>query len=89
MKVLDISNCADTIVGNGMLRGISGGQKRRVSGAWILQYINSRGQYCNSYRSCSRGDDVAPPTTEVHGCRQQRSGRRHDVPDLSGDSTLY
>ncbi|CAM9211888.1 unnamed protein product [Ectocarpus fasciculatus] len=36
MKILGISNCADTVVGDGMLRGISGGQKRRVSVAEMM-----------------------------------------------------
>lgn len=31
LKVLGLDICADTIVGNNMLRGISGGQKKRVT----------------------------------------------------------
>jgi hypothetical protein len=38
MRVLGIANCADTVVGDGMLRGISGGQKRRVSGIYTSLY---------------------------------------------------
>ncbi|KAF8736814.1 hypothetical protein HU200_014297 [Digitaria exilis] len=36
MKVLGLDICADTIVGNNMLRGISGGQKKRVTTAEML-----------------------------------------------------
>ena len=32
LKVLGIDGVADTVVGDGMLRGVSGGQKRRVTG---------------------------------------------------------
>ncbi|GJP34732.1 hypothetical protein CLOM_g19168, partial [Closterium sp. NIES-68] len=31
LQILGLDVCADTVVGNGMLRGISGGQKKRVS----------------------------------------------------------
>lgn len=31
MKILGLEICADTVVGNEMLRGISGGQKKRVT----------------------------------------------------------
>lgn len=31
MKVLGLEFCADTLVGNDMIRGISGGQKKRVT----------------------------------------------------------
>ncbi|KAJ3697920.1 hypothetical protein LUZ61_001625 [Rhynchospora tenuis] len=31
LKILGLENCADTIVGNQMLRGISGGEKKRVT----------------------------------------------------------
>ncbi|KAG2642851.1 hypothetical protein PVAP13_2KG284934 [Panicum virgatum] len=36
LKVLGLDICADTIVGNNMLRGISGGQKKRVTTAEML-----------------------------------------------------
>lgn len=31
LQILGIEGCADTIIGNDMIRGISGGQKRRVT----------------------------------------------------------
>jgi len=31
IKMLGLDICADTIVGNAMMRGISGGQKKRVT----------------------------------------------------------
>ena len=31
LRVLGLTNCADTIVGNDVIRGVSGGEKRRVS----------------------------------------------------------
>lgn len=31
LKVLGLDVCADTLVGDGMVRGISGGQKKRVT----------------------------------------------------------
>jgi len=31
LKVLGLDVCSDTVVGNEMLRGVSGGQKRRVT----------------------------------------------------------
>ncbi|KAF7033050.1 hypothetical protein CFC21_044175 [Triticum aestivum] len=36
LKILGLDMCADTIVGNNMLRGISGGQKKRVTTAEML-----------------------------------------------------
>ena len=31
MTILGLNSCANTIVGNAMIRGVSGGQKRRVT----------------------------------------------------------
>jgi ABC-type multidrug transport system ATPase subunit len=31
LKILGLEVCADTVVGNEMLRGISGGQRKRVT----------------------------------------------------------
>jgi ABC-type multidrug transport system ATPase subunit len=31
MRILGIYDCGDTLVGDGMVRGVSGGQKRRVT----------------------------------------------------------
>ncbi|RHN48292.1 putative iron-chelate-transporting ATPase [Medicago truncatula] len=36
MKILGLEICADTVVGNAMLRGISGGQKKRVTTGEML-----------------------------------------------------
>ncbi|XP_025635247.1 pleiotropic drug resistance protein 1-like isoform X2 [Arachis hypogaea] len=36
LKILGLDICADTIVGNGMLRGISGGQRKRVTTGEML-----------------------------------------------------
>lgn len=36
LQLLSLTNCADTIVGDGMIRGVSGGEKRRVTTAEIL-----------------------------------------------------
>uniref|UniRef100_A0ACD5YG24 Uncharacterized protein n=1 Tax=Avena sativa TaxID=4498 RepID=A0ACD5YG24_AVESA len=36
LKILGLDICADTLVGNNMLRGISGGQKKRVTTAEML-----------------------------------------------------
>ncbi|KAM7522073.1 hypothetical protein LguiA_011975 [Lonicera macranthoides] len=34
LKVLGLDVCSDTIVGNDMLRGVSGGQRKRVTSGW-------------------------------------------------------
>lgn len=46
MKMLGIYGVADAVVGDGMLRGVSGGQKRRVTGDWIFStYYPSIGDW--------------------------------------------
>lgn len=37
MKILGLDICSDTVVGNDMLRGISGGQRKRVTTGKITQ----------------------------------------------------
>ena len=36
IKLLGLQRCADTVVGNQLLRGVSGGEKKRVTTAEIL-----------------------------------------------------
>jgi len=43
LQILGLETCADTVVGNTMLRGISGGQKKRLStGKTKLVFFQSR-----------------------------------------------
>lgn len=39
LKVLGLDVCSDTVVGNEMLRGVSGGQKRRVTTGDLWELI--------------------------------------------------
>ena len=36
LQLLSLVNCADTIVGSGMIRGVSGGEKKRVTTGEML-----------------------------------------------------
>jgi hypothetical protein len=39
VQILGLEICADTMVGDGMIRGISGGQKKRVTtGMYSVQF---------------------------------------------------
>ncbi|KAK5830951.1 hypothetical protein PVK06_014746 [Gossypium arboreum] len=43
IKILGLENCADTLVGNEMIRGISGGQRKRVTtDSTVLVMVTSR-----------------------------------------------
>lgn len=42
LKVLGLEICADTIVGDQLLRGISGGQKKRVTSGDQLARLNPK-----------------------------------------------
>lgn len=39
LKVLGLDICADTIVGNDMTRGVSGGQRKRVTSGCLLFHL--------------------------------------------------
>ncbi|KAJ0014123.1 hypothetical protein Pint_21490 [Pistacia integerrima] len=51
MKVLGLNICADTIVGDDMRRGISGGQKRRLTTGKVL-YQGPRDQVVELFKDC-------------------------------------
>lgn len=36
IRLLGIENCVDTVVGNAYLRGVSGGERKRVTSAEML-----------------------------------------------------
>jgi ABC-type multidrug transport system ATPase subunit len=40
LKVLGLDICSDTIVGNDMVRGVSGGQRKRVTTGFSLFFRN-------------------------------------------------
>ena len=51
MRALGISGVADTVVGDDLLRGVSGGQKKRVA---VGEVMVSRGTINPPIFSCSR-----------------------------------
>lgn len=50
LRILGLETCADTVVGNAMLRGISGGQKKRVK-RWYLTRVLSWRWYLTRVKS--------------------------------------
>lgn len=44
IKALQLERCADTIIGNGLIRGVSGGEKRRLTIGEML--VNSTHLIC-------------------------------------------
>jgi hypothetical protein len=61
LKLLSLVNCADTVVGNDMLRGVSGGEKKRVTSACRAERGSeggrvARGCVCGAARNSSHAD---------------------------------
>jgi hypothetical protein len=38
LQILGLDICADTLVGNEMLRGVSGGQRKRVTTGMVINF---------------------------------------------------
>jgi len=53
LKVLGLDVCSDTVVGNDMLRGVSGGQKRRVTTGDLSPLSRNLLQFSLKSGSCS------------------------------------
>jgi len=52
LKVLGLDVCSDTVVGNEMLRGVSGGQKRRVTTGDLFPLSRILLQFSLEFGSC-------------------------------------
>ncbi|KOM30182.1 hypothetical protein LR48_Vigan967s005400 [Vigna angularis] len=68
MKILGLEICADIVVGNSMLRGISGGQKKRLTTGTITKCINfallNKMNLCekfNNYKLVNAGEMLVGP----------------------------
>lgn len=95
VQILGLDICADTIVGNEMLRGISGGQRKRVTtGIFffpfiiLIFYINMHYTYIlifiavfPSKNVFYRRDDCRTSKSSVHGWDIHRSWQLHNIPD--------
>jgi hypothetical protein len=77
LKVLGLKRCEKTVVGNALLRGISGGEKKRLTTAEMmgkawpsLLFVCSTkfGVQHNGYRQCVAGNPYgAPHLRQLHG----------------------
>lgn len=47
LQVLGLDVCADTLVGSDMLRGVSGGQRKRVTTGESISYFQKCTNLCN------------------------------------------
>ena len=52
IRLLGIQNCVDTVVGNAYLRGVSGGERKRVTSAEMLVGPKVRHSACPSVCLC-------------------------------------
>lgn len=63
LKVLGLDICSDTIVGNDMLRGVSGGQRKRVTTGFplflVLYFSLSTREHCSHSREISTKFSIA------------------------------
>lgn len=89
-QILGLDICANTMVGDNMHRGISGGQKKRVTTGidlklWLLLIAVKTMKWCvvDSYgwNSCCRGDDCRTNRCSVYGRNLNGSRQLNDIPD--------
>ena len=75
IQLLDLVSCADTIIGSKTVRGISGGQRRRVSIGEVL--LTSPRVLCGD--EVTAGLDAAVAEGVVHALRQYATATRATV----------